>query len=318
MLDKKIMIILLAVVLLPFIATSYSSYLPPLQQINNGVEPDNIQCNTEFVHALRTNGDHVCVKETTAKKLNWEIVLAFDITSSDKMTSDDSVFLQSNNDKFVELNVLSSEDFILDEREIKRVLQRAPAPWLWYEIIMDSEINPNDIGPDNLVRLPATVHEKYSVKPNVGFYIEDWMPTHILDGQKLLYADTDCYASGDCFLKMQFVPKTFVLNKNVTDFDLDISKGFVFGVNYSITPLDEIEDVIEEFRDSRESQSGTYGGHVDMTRDGKTVSAYQGGNDLNHYAAGYGLYVNDHTAFYVNSNYHTLDELLPVFNSIGK
>ena len=317
MLDKKTMVILLAVVLLPFIATSYSGYLPPLQQINNGVEPDNIQCNAELVHALRTNGDHACVKETTAKKLNWEIVLVFDIASPDKMTSDGNVLLQSNNDEFVELNVLSSEDFMPDEREIKRVLQRSPAPWHWYETIMDSEITPNDIGSDNLVRLPATAHEKYSVKPNVGFYIEDWMPTHILDGQKLLYADTGCYPSGDCFLKMQFVPKTFVLNKNVTNLDLDLSKGFIVGVNYSITPLDEIEDMIEGSWEARESQPGNYGGYVDMTRDGKTVSAYQGGNLLNHYFAGYALHINDHTIFSVNSNYHTLDEMLPVFNSMG-
>ena len=314
---KKTMVLLIALAIVPFIAISYSGYLPPLQQINNGIEPEDIQCNAELVHVLRTNGDHACVKETTAKKLNWEIVLAVDIIS-DTPTIDDSVFLQSNDtDEFVEFNVLSSEEFILDEREIKRVLQRAPAPWPWYEIIMDSEINPNDIGSDNLVQLPTTAHEKYSIKPNIGFYIEDWMPTHILDGQKLLYADTGCYPSGDCFLKMQFVPKTFVLNKNVTNLDLDLSKGFVIGVNYSITPLDEIEDIVEEFWEARESQSGNYGGYVEMTRDGKIISAYQGGNDLNHYSAGYGLHINDHTIFYVNSNYHTLDELLPVFNSMG-
>ena len=152
-------------------ATSYSGYLPPLQQINNGIDPEDIQCNAELVHVLRANDGHACVKETTAKKLNWEIALAVE-TASDTPTINDSVFLQSNDNEFVEFNVLSSEEFILDEREIKRVLQRAPAPWLWYETIMDSEITPNDIGPDNLVQLPTTAHEKYSVKPNIGLYIE--------------------------------------------------------------------------------------------------------------------------------------------------
>ena len=54
-----------------------------------------------------------------------------------------------------------------------------------------------------------------------------------------------------------------------------------------------------------------------MTRDGKTVHAHEGGNALNHYRAVLSYHINEHTSGGVISHYHTLDELLPVFNSIG-
>ena len=53
---------------------SYSDYPPPLQQVRDGgVSPEDVQCNAGLVHAVRANGDHVCVKETTAERLGWEV-----------------------------------------------------------------------------------------------------------------------------------------------------------------------------------------------------------------------------------------------------
>ena len=36
-----------------------------------------------------------------------------------------------------------------------------------------------------------------------------------------------------------------------------------------------------------------------------------------HYQAGIGYYIDEHTSFGVHSYYHTLDELIPIFESIG-
>ncbi len=284
---------------------SHSDYPPPLKQIKNGVESEDIQCNSDRVHVVRPNGDHACVTEKTAQKTSWRVV---------QKTSDaDPV-----EPKMIELNVASPVEFVDDGREVKRsVLQRSPAPWPMYERIMDSQITPDDVGSDGLARVSSTPHEKYSVNPGVGFYIGDWFPTHILDGYKLLYAETECHPSGNCGLTIQYVPTTFVLHQNVTNYDLDVSKGFMVGVKYSVEPLDEIEDAIEEGKEIDESQHGNYGrGFVNMTRDGKTVYAFEGGNSLNHYRAILSYQINDHVNFHVISNYHTLDELLPVFNSI--
>ena len=53
---------------------SYSDYPPPLKQVRDwGVSPEDVQCNAGLVHAVRANGAHVCVKETTAERLGWEI-----------------------------------------------------------------------------------------------------------------------------------------------------------------------------------------------------------------------------------------------------
>ena len=54
---------------------THSVYPPPLRQIvDSGVNPEDIQCNTGLVHAVRTNEKHVCVKQPTAKRLGWEIL----------------------------------------------------------------------------------------------------------------------------------------------------------------------------------------------------------------------------------------------------
>jgi len=88
-------------------------------------------------------------------------------------------------------------------------------------------------------------------------------------------------------------------------------------VSISETQQDEIEDIIEEFVEIRESQPGNYGlGFVDMTRDGKTVLAYEGGNDYTRYQTILSFHPNEYTSVGVSSYYLSLDELLPVFESI--
>ena len=290
---------------------AYAAFASPLQQLKDGIGPDEIRCNADRVLALRDSGAPVCVKESTASKLGWTVTLTAPANASGNPAN--------AGEGFVTVRTSSEIPFADDGREIQRsVLQRAPAPAPWYDVIADSQISPDDVGPGNLVRIPATPHEKYSVIADVGFYVEDWIPAHIPDGQKLLYADNGCYPSGNCYLNIQFVPNSFVLHENVTNYDLDVSKGFTVSVDYGVEPLDEVEDVIEYIEEILQSQSGNYDkGFVDMTRDGKTVHAYQGGNDYNHYQSVLAFRPDAHTGVSVHSNYHTLDELLPVFHSIG-
>jgi len=134
----------------------------------------------------------------------------------------------------------------------------------------------------------------------------------------MLYVDNRCYPSGNCLMRMQFVPTAFVLSDDTTGYDLQYkSDGFRIWVEYSVTQLDEIEDKIEFIKEVFDSQPGNYGeGFRDMTRDGKTVRAFEGGNDVNHYRAYASFYLDEHTVMTVISNYHTLDELLPVFDSL--
>ena len=49
-------------------------YPPPLRQIRDGgVSPEDVQCNTGLVHAVRPNGAHACVRDSTAERMDWEI-----------------------------------------------------------------------------------------------------------------------------------------------------------------------------------------------------------------------------------------------------
>jgi len=186
-----------------------------------------------------------------------------------------------------------------------------------YDRIMDSMEDGMSVSSAGVASITVSPHEKYSVNPGVGFFAEDWIPEYIPDGQKLLFTETEYYPkTGSYGLGLTFVPTTFVLHQNVTNHDLQISKGFNVGVTRQILLLEEMEDMIEDFEERRASQSGNYGGFIEMTRDGKTVWAYEGGNDLNYYYASISFQPDEFTSVHVGSGYHTLDELIPIFNSI--
>jgi hypothetical protein len=254
---------------------------------------------------MRPNEKPACVTEGTAQKTGWEAVQGTADAGADRAA-------------FVQINTASPVGFEDDGRDPKRsILQRSLAPWPMYEFIMDSYISPGDISPDGLVRLPAVPHERYSVHPDTGFHVEDWIPTHIPDGQKMLFAENKCYPSAGCLMRIHFVPTTFVLHENMTSFDLEVSKGFQVIAESHVGPLPEMEDEIERFREIFDAQPGVYGEWRDIVRDGKTVWAHQGGNEYNHYRSAIGHNIDDHIGFTVYSGYHTLDELLPIFDSIG-
>ena len=72
---------------------SYADFPSPLQQIKNGVAPEDIQCNEDRVHVVRSNGNHACVTEKTAEKTGWQIVTSdIDVLDSeDKPTETASI-----------------------------------------------------------------------------------------------------------------------------------------------------------------------------------------------------------------------------------
>jgi len=283
---------------------SAESAAPPYKQMRDGTPLEMIECADGKV-LLQKNGRPACLGEESAQKLlqrGWELVVSPDPEGTG----------------MVVLEASSPVEFVDDGREYPRATQRHPPPGPWDRMIQNMVIGPDDVGPDNRIRLSTVPHEKYSATPGTGFHIEDWMPSHIPDGQRLLYVNNHYYAMGDSYMRMQFVPTTFVLSDDTTDYDLRYkSDGFVVAAEYTVAQLDEIEDRIEYFVEAFGSQPGNYGeGLRDMTRDGKTVFAFEGGNDLNHYRAYLNIHLDEHTWMTVTSNYHTLDELLPVFDSI--
>lgn len=284
-------------------------------QMDDGIKTDQIQCeNPNQVLVKRTNGKLACVTEKTAEKLNWKI-LNLDQKIS---VNNDSTNTQI---QLVTLNLSSDVEFVDDGREIKRsILQKSPMPLPMYDRIMATMNDGVSVSPAGFATFATSSHEKYSVNPETGFYAEDWMPGYIPDGQKLLYTDKICYEkSGDCELGINFVPTNFVLHENMTSHDLQVSKGFYISVKYSTLPLGEVENTIEFVKEIRESQPRNFGlGFVNMTHDGNTVFAYEGGNALNHYSASLYFHPDDHISVGVASYYLTLDELIPIFESVMK
>jgi len=69
---------------------SFAEQIPsPRHQLESGIVPENIQCREDRILVLRTNGSPACVKETTANKMNWDIIQkkpAETISEDDRVT----------------------------------------------------------------------------------------------------------------------------------------------------------------------------------------------------------------------------------------
>lgn len=322
-------VFLVAILIIGFSIPSYSEYMSPKKQLDSGVSPEDIQCRDDRVLVLRTNGSPACVTERTVERTGWEIlktefpVLEEIFDTNTNMDSVDNAELSENissNEipEIIILSVASSVEFVDDGREIKTVVQRGPSPLNIYDEIIQHQATGLSADSDGFIRIESVPHEKYSVNPGVGFYAEDFIPTYIPDGYKLLYSETSQHPlSGNYRLGLTFVPNTYELNENVTNSDMKYNKGFIVFIQKKTTPLDEIEDIIEHLKERRESQPNNYGGFRDMTRDGKTVMAYEGGNHFNRYQAIVDYNYDDFTSHSVSSFYHTLDELIPIFESFG-
>ena len=299
--------ILSLLVIVSFTSLSYAEYPSPLKQIQAGVAPEDIQCNADRIHVVRDNGNHACVTEKTAERTGWEIISKVSTVTSEQPT-------------ILEFDTASKLEFVDDGREYPQAVQRAPAPHLMDRYIKDFEYNPYNLNSDEPLRIASVPHEKYSLNPGVGFYVEDWIPTHVLEGQKILYIKNLCYEdSGDCFFEIHYVPKDFEYDKNTTtNHDLRQAKGYAVAVKYIAEQLDEIEDVIEEKEEYYSSVPSYYGGFTPMTHNGKPVLAFEGGTNSNYYHAHLATNVDNYIWYSVASAYHTLDEILPVFKSIMK
>ncbi len=334
---------LVAIVLSSPIILSYADYTSPRKQIELGVLPEDIQCRENRVLVIRDNGNPVCVQESTADKMNWNIIatefIQKEIAPNNAVQIDDKVENMKdtndligheptvdnetiNNDEskqqvqYIEIDLGSDVEYVDDGREIHVASQRRPAAMNIYERIVDSQED-NNINSEGLYRVPAGfTHEKYSVNEGVGFYPQDWMPTHVPDGYKLLFLDNNYYEDDTALLKIRFVPNTFQLTNQTTNYDLQKSHGFVIYIVQKTTPLDEIEDVIEGYREILEEGPSYVGRFLDVKRDGKTVWASETQDLLNPYQVGYSFHPNEYTSVGVTSNYHTLEELEPIFNSV--
>ncbi|MBI1664089.1 MAG: hypothetical protein IS860_11535, partial [Nitrosopumilus sp.] len=221
-------------------------------------------------------------------------------------------------------------EFVDDGRVIPIAkLQGTAPPWIMHDIIMGYQYNPSNIeyGTSNDAKSIASIniasipHEKYSINPGKGFYIEDWMPSYIPEGYKLLYIDNACdnlYHEGACYVRFNFVPKDFEYHERMTNWHIQNSQGFRVTVSHIPEGRDQVEDKLEEIIELFSSQRGYYGNSRDMTHNGKPVLAFEGGSLLNNYRAVLSINLDEHLGYAVTSNYHTLDELIPIFKSIMK
>lgn len=307
----------ISLALVMVIGSTPLGFSEPLRvQLEQGVEFPELQCdNPSHVLVLRTNGNVACVSEKSAEKLGWKKVKQT-ISEVDSDSADDPELYPTKTETLT-INVSSDVLFEDDGREYPLAVQRAPMPTPIYDRIMESMNDGINVSAAGLATITNPSHEKYSVNPGVGLYAEDWMPSHIPDGQRLLYTTSNCYEiSKQCSIGIRFVPNTFVLYENATNKVLDDAKGINIGVTHHANGVDEIEDGIELLKEIFGPESGGYGEFREMTRDGKTVLAHEGGNHVNRYAAILGINLDEFTYVSVRSYYHTLDELIPIFDSI--
>ena len=229
--------------------------------------------------------------------------------TADELTTDP----QTGDGQIIYFSTSSPVEFVHDGREIELPGPFGSSPPV-YDTIMSATWSPTDIDQQGIISIISPPHEKYSVNQGVGFYLEDWMPTSLPDGQKLLYANTGFHKYKDKgtrpheahSFKFQFVPTSFVVTEDINAIDLARSKGFSFNAEHSTIPFPDLDIILSSIHNT---------GSVPMTRDGKNVIVFEGILS-GYYHAAITFRFDENTIMHVNSRYHTLEELLPVFDSI--
>ena len=224
------------------------------------------------------------------------------------------------------IRVVSDAEFVDDGREYPKAMQRRPPPQPMYDLIMEGMTTEGAgmiVDESGHATFALVEHEKYSVNPGVGFYPEDWLPAYIPDGYRLLYGGSMYETYGPPAQEYEaytayyrFMPKTFVLHQNATNDDLLAAKGFLIKVVKTTEPFDETEDLIEGMRKLYNEPPQWYGSFKDVERDGKIVYAFEGGNPINPYRSVITWNFEDDSYIHIISRYLSLDEIMPVFESI--
>ncbi|MDA7942328.1 MAG: hypothetical protein MPJ02_08720 [Nitrosopumilus sp.] len=224
------------------------------------------------------------------------------------------------------IRVASDAEFVDDGREYPKAMQRRPPPQPMYDLIMEGMTTEGAgmiVDESGHATFALVEHEKYSVNPGVGFYPEDWLPAYIPDGYRLLYGGSQYETYGppgreheEYKAYYRFVPKTFVLDKDTTNYDLLAAKGFWIEVVKTTEPLDSIGNLIEGTREFYKGSPGSYGGFKDVVRDGRSAYAFEGGDRANPYESVISWNFKDDAYISVISEYLSLDETLPIFESI--
>ncbi len=161
------------VVSVSLVPSSYSDYPSPLQQIRDGVAPEDIQCNENRIHAVRANVDHLCVTEQTAEKMNWKIIKV-EFATSEKTTNN---IEQSNNEPSFGSNVVSQPQIISNDVDDKQVTVDSDIinkktqlkPLLNPTNI--SDIIPKDITFDYVLKMPPD--DKGSFAQKMALFFDD-------------------------------------------------------------------------------------------------------------------------------------------------
>ena len=311
-------IVLFSVILITgFTISSYADYVSPKKQIDSGIAINDIQCRDDRVLVLRTNGNVACVTEKSAERTGWKILKTEFIHTEKLVTIPEQV-----TPTIVMIDQSSDVEFVDDGRDIDYGSAGGlSSPRDLYQYVIGKQMKHSEFQNDGEgnITLAAVQHEKYSLKPNKTFYLEDWLPDYVPDGYKLLYSQTDWSEKNQrSSVTHQYVPTTFVLTEDYNSRDSIKSQGFSIGVSKYTYELGSIEDRIERNIEKKAMFGGHYGeGYNIMYRDSKPVQTYSGGTTHHWYQASLSMHPDKNTSFIISTNYLTLDEILPIFNSVG-
>ena len=215
------------------------------------------------------------------------------------------------NNKLPILQIASPVPFVDDGREKN---------WNWEPIdngnrphakkVSDYDLFVGNDNKNTTMVFTSPKHEKYTINHGVGLYHEDWMPTYIPDGYRLLYINSEhiVYPNLEVtyYIRYFFVPNNLIVDPNtgvLSRFEGQIgmreslyerSKGFNAGVS------------IHNFPKEPNSLYNT------TTIDDIKVWAYNQLNEKNEFSASIKYRSNEgHMHMSVSSQYLTLEE----FNS---
>jgi len=155
-------------VTMSFVITVDAEIDSPRQQLENGIEPENIQCREGLELVIRTNGAPACVKSETAEKMQKIGIIFSEIEFTD-LNSKKSILASQKEISTVPASSMSIVNFYITDHDLN--IAHSGVEIISTEGLFEFTINGEPIeGPQNMIE----------TGPNTGqFYIKLELPDTI-------------------------------------------------------------------------------------------------------------------------------------------
>ena len=185
--------VLFSIILAASISPSYAEYTSPKKQMELGVLPEDVICRDGKVLVIRDNGKVACVHDSTAEKLEWNVInTVFEVVVEESKNTD----LEALS---IDLSGITLKSDVLEGNyktglftESQQGLMRGPAPIPFvnpnkYVVTQDGSVDFSKMDKSAISSVKQSLSRSFESKIKTPDEYLKYFPEYIPDGQELKF-----------------------------------------------------------------------------------------------------------------------------------